>query len=153
MPNSYTQLYIHHVSAVKYRHALILPEFETRLYKYIMTIGNNLNQTMINVNGMPDHIHILARLRPDITPSSFVQKIKSNSSRFINENKFLNSKFAWQTGGGTFSVSRTHVDIVNAYISNQKNHHKTTSLKKEYINLLKENKIEFEEKYLPDFFD
>ena len=54
---------------------------------------------------------------------------------------------------GTFSVSRTHVDVVNSFISNQNNHHKTTTLKKEYINLIKENKIEFEEKYLPEFFD
>ncbi len=89
MPNSFSKLYIHHISAVKYRNALILPEFEDRLYRYIIGIIKELKQTPIQVNGMSDHIHIAARLRPAMAPSVFVQKVKANSSKWINTNKFL----------------------------------------------------------------
>ena len=135
MPNSFSKLYIHHVSAVKYRQSLILPEFEDRLYQYIIGIIKDLNQTPIRVNGMPDHIHIAARLRPDMAPSVFVQKVKANSSKWINENKFLSKEFAWQKGGATFSISETHVAAVQNYIKNQKEHHKKYSFRKEYLEL------------------
>ena len=120
MPNTFSELYIHHVSAVKYRRALILPEFEEQLFAYIRGIASQLNQTILAINGMPDHIHIAARLRPTMRPSEFVQKIKSNSSRWINEQAFLTEKFVWQTGGGIFSISRTHVAALITYINNQK---------------------------------
>ena len=102
MPNSFSQLYIHHVSAVKHREALILPSFEIELHKYIVGIIKELNQTPIQVNGMADHIHIAARLRPNMASSVFIQKIKANSSRWINAQGHLSKEFAWQKGGGTF---------------------------------------------------
>ncbi|TXB68354.1 IS200/IS605 family transposase [Phaeodactylibacter luteus] len=153
MPNSFSKLYIHHVSAVKYRQALILPSFEEELYKYIVGIIKNLGQTPLQVNGMPDHIHIAARLRPDMAPATFVQKVKANSSKWINDQGFLPQKFSWQTGGGTFSVSRTHVDAVRYYIKNQKAHHAKKSFRKEYLDILKKHEIEPDAKYLPDFFE
>ncbi|MEQ8702834.1 MAG: transposase [Phaeodactylibacter sp.] len=116
-------------------------------------IIKNLGQTPLQVNGMPDHIHIAARLRPDMAPATFVQKVKANSSKWINEQGFLPQKFSWQTGGGTFSVSRTHVDAVRHYIKNQKAHHAKKSFRKEYIDILRRNDIEPDPKYLPDFFE
>ena len=80
MPNTFSQLYIHHISSVKHRDSLITPNYEQRLYQYITQITKNLNQTLIEINGMPDHIHIAARLRPNMAPSVYVQKIKANSS-------------------------------------------------------------------------
>jgi len=154
MPNTFSKLYIHHVSAVKYRQALILPSFEEELYRYIVGIIKNLGQTPLQVNGMPDHIHIAARLRPDMAPATFVQKVKANSSRWINDQAFLPQKFAWQTGGGIFSVSRTHVEPLRNYIKNQKAHHKKKgSFRREYLKLLKDYNIDPNPEYLPDFFE
>ena len=152
MPNSFTKLYVHHVSAVKYRNSIILPEFEDRLYKYIIGIIKELDQTPIQVNGMPDHIHIAARLRPDMAPSVFVNKIKANSSKWINEGGFLSQKFAWQTGGATFSISKTHVPAVQNYIKNQKEHHFKSSFRTEYLKLLKDYEMDSKKDYLPQFF-
>ena len=153
MPNTFSKLYIHHVSAVKYRQALILPSLEEELYKYIVGIIKNLGQTPLQVNGMPDHIHIAARLRPAMAPATFVQKVKANSSKWINEQGFLPQEFSWQTGGGTFSVSRTHVDALRRYIKNQKAHHAKKSFRKEYIDILRRNDIEPDPEHLPDFFE
>ncbi|NBC05827.1 MAG: IS200/IS605 family transposase [Bacteroidetes bacterium] len=153
MPNTFSKIYIHHVSAVKYRQALILPSFEEELYKYIVGIIKNLGQTPLQVNGMPDHIHIAARLRPAMAPATFVQKVKANSSKWINDQGFLPQEFNWQTGGGTFSVSRTHVDALRLYIKNQKAHHAKKSFRKEYIDILRRNEIEPDPAYLPDFFE
>ena len=153
MPNSFSKLYIHHVSAVKYREALILPEFEDRLYQYIIGMIKELNQVPIQVNGMADHIHIAARLRPAMAPAVFVQKIKANSSKWINSNGFLSREFAWQVGGGTFSVSESHVEALRSYVKNQKQHHKKTTFEEEYVRLLKRNGIEPDHKYLPAFFE
>jgi putative transposase len=153
MPNSYTSLYVHHISAVKYRQALILPSFEERLYLYIIGIIKELGQIPIQVNGMPDHIHIAAKLTSSMAPATFVQKVKTNSSKWINNNDFLDKEFAWQTGGATFSVSRTHVDALHTYIKNQKAHHAKVSFREEYLRLLKQNGIEPEADHLPFFFD
>ena len=120
MPNSFSKLYVHHVSAVKYRHALILPEFQSRLYQYIIGIIKELNQIPIQVNGMSDHIHIAARLNPAMAPSVFVQKVKAISSKWINSNNFLSQDFTWQVGGAIFSISESHVLALKTYIKNQK---------------------------------
>jgi putative transposase len=144
---------LHHVSAVKYRNGLILPSFEIELYKYISGITEGLNQTLIQINGMQDHIHILVRLRPDMKPSEYVQKVKANSSKWINESGFLNTKFEWQTGGGSFSVSYGHVERVKNYVANQKEHHRHMKFKPEYKGLLEENGIDSKDEFLPIFFD
>jgi len=153
MPNSFSEIYIHHVSAVKYRQCLILPDFEEQLHHYIVGVIKGLNQTPIQVNGMPDHIHIAARLRPAMAPATFIQKVKGNSSKWINDNGFLTRKFAWQVGGATFSVSRTHVEALRNYIKNQKEHHRKNSFRSEYLKLLNRNGIEPDEGHLPEFFN
>ena len=128
MPNTFSQLYIHHISSVKYRNGLITPDYELRLYQYISKITKNLNQTLIEINGMADHIHIAARLRPNMAPSVYVQKITANSSGWINKQGFLKDKFEWQGGGATYSISRTHVEALRKYIRSQKEHHKKVSV-------------------------
>lgn len=153
MPNTFSQLYIHHISTVKHREVLITNDFEDRLYQYITKITQELNQTLIQINGMPDHIHIAARLRPSMAPSIYVQKIKANSSKWINENGLMNRKFEWQGGGATFSISRTHVEALIQYIKNQKEHHKKTTFQEEYIHLLEKNNIDYVQEYLSVFFE
>ena len=154
MPRTFSKMYIHHISAVKYRNALILPSFENELHQYIIGIIQNLGQTPVRVNGMCDHIHIAARLRPAMSPAVFVQKVKNNSSKWINEMGFLDRKFNWQEGGGSFSVSESHVEALTKYIARQKEHHKKVSFKYEYLELLRKNGINpDDDEHLPEFFD
>ena len=153
MPDTLSKLYYHYVCAVKYRNALIQPDFEDLLYKYISGITKNLNQSLIQINGMPDHIHLLVRLKPAMSPSEFIMKIKSNSSKWINEMRFINDRFNWQYGGAIFSVSYGHVERVSRYIQNQKAHHLSKSLREEYNHMLIDHSVEFDPKFLPDFFD
>ena len=101
---------------------------------------------------MPDHCHLLVRVRPSLAPSKFIQAIKTNSSRWINEKKFLKHKFNWQTGGGIFSVSYRNVPELISYMENQKEHHKKSSFREEYLKLLNHYGITYEEEYLLEFF-
>ncbi|KAA3624969.1 MAG: IS200/IS605 family transposase [Bacteroidetes bacterium] len=153
MPNTYSQIYLHNVWSPKYREALIRPNFEIEVYKYITGVVKELGHLLIRINGMPDHIHVLIRLKPHIAPSKLVQLVKQNSSKWINQQGFLNQEFKWQRGGGIFSVNPSHVDKVIKYIDNQKEHHRQLSFKEEYVKLLGENHIEYDEQYLLDFFE
>ena len=153
MPNTYSQLYYHYIFSPKNRDALITSNFEQNLYKYITGVVKNLNQILIQINGMQDHIHLLVRLKPAIAPSTFIQKVKANSSKWINENNFLVGKFAWQSGGSIFSVDYNRVDEVKKYILNQKEHHKNKTFKEEFIELMDLYKVIYDERYLLEFFD
>lgn len=153
MPNTYSQIYFHYVFSPKYRQSLIQPEFEDEIHKYISGIIRNHDQRLICINGMPDHIHLLVRLRPSLAPSKFIQTIKTNSSGWINKKGFFKYKFAWQVGGGVFSVSHRNTPDLKSYIENQKEHHKNISFEEEYLKLLKHCGVSFEERYLLDFFD
>lgn len=151
MPNSFVQLYIHHVSVVKFRQAMITPEIENQIYSYIAHLIKDKNQNLIAINGMPDHIHVLAKLKSDMMPAKFVQHIKGNTARYINQQYLTHTKFEWQRGGGTFSVSPFHVEVVKRYIWKQKEHHKAVTLESEYVKLLQENKLDIQKEYLPEF--
>ena len=153
MPNTYSQIYIHYVFSPKYRKALIRSEFEDELFMYITGIVKSLDQHLIKINGMPDHCHLLVRLRPIVAPSKFIQTVKSNSSAWINNKRFLPYKFSWQIGGGIFSVSHRAVPELINYIENQKEHHKSSNFRTEYVKLLRHYGIEFKDDYLLDFFD
>jgi REP element-mobilizing transposase RayT len=148
MANTYSQLYIHIVFAVKGRQNLISANWKDEIYKYITGIVTNKGQKLIDINGMPDHIHILIGLKPDKSISDLVRDIKSNSSKFINDKKWINGKFEWQTGFGAFSYSHSQLTNVIHYIERQEEHHKTKTFKEEYIEFLKLFNIEFKDEYL-----
>ena len=120
MANTYTQLHIQLVFAAKYREALIQKEWKERLHQYITGIFQQNEHKLLQINSMPDHIHIFIGMRPHQSISSLVQNVKSESSKWINENKFCRSAFAWQEGFGAFSYSKTHVPDVIRYIQNRK---------------------------------
>ena len=153
MPNTYTQIYIQLVFAVKHRQALIQPQFKDELYKYITGIFKNQNQKMLAVNGMPDHIHIFFGMTPDIKLSNLVRDVKSDSSLFINEKKLSKFKFHWQEGYGAFSYSQSQKAEVIKYIMNQEDHHRKKTFREEYVDFLKKFNVEYDEKYLFEFFD
>jgi len=148
MANTYSQLYIQIVFAVKGRQNLISKKWNNEIYKYITGIIANKKQKLIAINGMPDHIHILVGIKPDISLSDLVRDIKTNSSKFINEQKWINGKFEWQTGFGAFSYGHSQLTNVIKYIENQEEHHKTKTFKEEYIAFLKLFNIDFKNEYI-----
>jgi len=148
MANTYTQIHIQFVFAVKYRAALIQKDWKQELHKYISGITNSNDHKMLQVNSMPDHIHILAGMRPVQSISDFVQKIKTESSKWIKNKGFCAVPFAWQEGFGAFSYSKSHVPEVIRYIQNQEAHHKKQAFMDEYRQLLKVFEIDYDERYL-----
>lgn len=148
MANTYTQIHIQFVFAVKYRNGLIHSSFKQELYQYISGIIKAQNHKLLAINGMPDHLHILVGMRPSQSVSDLIQDIKSNSSKWINEKKFLKVKFEWQVGYGAFSYSKSHVQNVIRYIQNQEKKHKAKSFNEEYLNFLNAFGIEYDERFV-----
>lgn len=153
MANTYTQINLHAIFAVGRRENILLSSFQNRLFEYISGILNNLNNYSLAVNGYRDHIHLFFELNPSKSLSDIIRIVKSNSSKWINENKFLPGKFNWQEGYGAFSYSRSQRDNVIKYILNQHEHHKIRSFKEEYLDLLKKFEIDFDDNYVFEFFD
>src|SRR5947207_2122570 len=121
MANTFSQIYIQAVFAVSSRQSLIKAEFKEELFKYVTRIVRNQGQKLISINGMPDHIHILIGLKPAMAFADLVREIKSDSSNFVNEKKFVHGKFSWQEGYGAFSYDHSQLDTVIRYIQNQSN--------------------------------
>ena len=153
MPNTYSQIYIHVVFAVKGRTNIIHSSWKDELYKYICGIVNNNKQKVYAINGMPDHIHILLSIKPDVSLSNLMIDMKASSSKWINEKQLVKGKFQWQEGFGAFSCSQSQIDKVIAYINNQEQHHATTTFKTEYIGLLKKFNIEYDERYVFEWIE
>ncbi len=151
MANVYYQISMQLVFAVKNRDALIKPDFRDTLHKYIGGILKNQKHKPLAINSMPDHIHIFFGMHPCDLPA-LVRDLKSDTSLYINENKLSKHKFNWQKGYGAFSYSMSHRDNVIKYVQNQQEHHKKTTFKEEYYNFLKKFEVEYNEKYLFDFF-
>lgn len=128
--DTYTQLYIQLVFAVKARHSFTNHSWEENLHKYITAVVQNDKHKMLAINGMPDHIHIFLGLNPAISISDLVKDIKRASNNLINGYGLMDQKFEWQAGYGAFPYSRSHIDSVCNYIANQKNHHNKQSFKK-----------------------
>lgn len=148
MANTYTQIHLHTIFAVKYRESIIRDSWKDELYRYITGIVQSNKHKMIAINGMPDHIHLLVGIRPTQSISELLQDIKGNSSKWINEKKFLKSRFEWQEGYGAFSYGKSQLKNVITYIENQEEHHKKKTFREEYLDFLKVFEVDFDEKYI-----
>lgn len=148
MANTYTKIHLQFVFAVKYRRALIQAAWENELYKYITGIVQNHNHKMLAINGVEDHIHILVGMRPSQSISDLLRDIKGDSALWINESKFIDTKFEWQAGYGAFSYSPEAVKNVIKYILNQKEHHKNQLFKQEYLDLLAYHEVEYDPQFI-----
>lgn len=148
MANTYTQIYIQFVFAVKFKAGIIHNSWKDELYKYITGIVQNQKHKMICINGVTDHIHVLIGMHPTQSISDLMQDIKGSSSKWINEKKFVKGKFVWQEGFGGFSYSKLQIKEVCYYIENQESHHKKESFKEEYLKFLEKFGIEYDEKYI-----
>ncbi|MDQ3634682.1 MAG: IS200/IS605 family transposase [Acidobacteriota bacterium] len=148
MAKSYTNLIYHLVFSTKNRQPLITDNVKPRLYEYIGGIIRNKKGIALEIGGMSDHIHVLAKLRPDNSLSDVLRDLKANSSGWMHKVFPDQKDFSWQNGYGAFTVSASQIEIVRRYIANQEKHHGKFSFREEFIKLLKVNKIEFDEKYL-----
>lgn len=153
MANTYSQINMHIVFAVKYREALIHPSFSDKLFKYIYGIIEGKKQKSLAVNGYRDHVHIFTGLTPTMYIPDFVRDIKSDSSLFINSHGLSSRHFRWQEGYGIFSHSRSQRENVIRYILNQEEHHRKKSFRKEYTDLLIKMNVDYDENYLFNFFE
>ena len=148
MANTYTQIYVQTVFAVSERQCLISRLFKEDLCKYITGIVRNENQQLIAINGMPDHMHILIGLRPDMAISNLVKEIKSASSNFINSKRWVNGRFSWQEGFGAFSYGHSQLTGIINYVRDQERHHARRTFREEYLQFLKKYEIDHNERFI-----
>lgn len=154
MANTYSQIFIQFIFAVKGREKVIKEESRDRLEKYITGIIQNKKQKLLAIYANPDHIHILVGYNNlNSTISDLVRDVKSNSSKMISEENWFNGKFSWQEGYGAFSYSKSQIDSVVKYILNQDEHHKKRNFKEEYLEFLSRFEIEYKDEYLFEFYD
>ena len=134
MSHSLTKIWIHLIFGTKDRVPLIKSSFENQLYAKIKEIIEEDFKSMMEIiNGTADHIHILLLQNQNHSIAEIVKNIKRYTSHWINKNNFDNSKFAWQTGYGAFSVSESMISEVKKYILNQKEHHRKMTFAEEYV--------------------
>jgi len=148
MANTYHQIYLQAVFAVKYRNAVLHKSWRSKVQG---VIGNLMNETgckTIIVNGVEDHMHCFFGLRPAVSVSELMKTVKAKSSKYMNDPNLTTERFEWQEGYGVFSYSRKDVDVVYKYIQLQEEHHKIQTFREEYLELLKEFKVEYDEQYI-----
>jgi putative transposase len=148
MSDTYTQIHIQCVFAVKYRQATIVESLKDPLEKYITGITQNHGHKIIGINSMPDHLHMFFGMRPTQSISDLMKLVKGESSEWVNKNRLTKQKFQWQSGFGAFSYHRSCLKAIADYVENQQLHHKKVTFLEEYRNLLKEFEIDYSEPYL-----
>ena len=148
MPNTYSQIYLQIVFAVRNDLCLIPGNHKSDLHRYITAVIQHQGNKLIAINSMPDHLHILLGMRPDRAPSDLVRDIKTNSAKLINEQRWIRGKFGRQEGFGAFSYSRSQIPNVARYIENQEAHHHKRTFREEYVKFLEKFEIEYDPRYL-----
>jgi putative transposase len=148
MPNTYHQIHIQAIFAVKKRTGLIQKEWKDELYKYITGTIQTHDHKLLAINGMPDHLHIFFGIRPTQSLSDLMQDVKGNSSKWINEKKFIREKFEWQGGYGAFSYSKSQASKVISYVQNQETHHRKVFFLDEYKMFLKKFEMDYDDRYI-----
>jgi putative transposase len=148
MPNTYTQIHLQVIFAVKKRTALIQKEWKDELYKYITGIVQSYDHKLLAINGIADHLHIFFGMRPTQALSDLMQHVKQDSSKWINQKKFISERFEWQEGYGAFSYSKSQASRVIAYVQNQEFHHRKISFLDEYKMFLDKFEVHYDERYI-----
>ena len=148
MANTYHQVYIMFVFAVKYRRAMLDKEWRSTVFDVMGNLINENGCKTLIVNGVEDHVHCLIGLGKTISQSELMKIVKAKSSKYINDHKLTDERFEWQRGYGAFSYSKSHLDNVYKYVENQEEHHKKQKVLEEYVQLLNSFDIEYDEKYI-----
>ena len=150
MSSTYTKLLYHIVYSTKHRKTLITPELEPPLYAYIGGIVRGEGGTLLEIGGIPDHVHLVTRLKAHPSVAGFIKVFKSKASKWVNERSDQATRFSWQVGYGAFTVSASQLAHVRQYVRNQKEHHRTISFQEEFIALLEKHDVEYDERYIWD---
>ncbi|RZK12270.1 MAG: IS200/IS605 family transposase [Hymenobacter sp.] len=150
MPNTYTQLYIQPVFAVKGRECQVTEAVRERLQQYVCGIVSKHQHKPLAIYCMPDHLHLLVGLQPSQSIADLVRDIKSSSTTWLNAERLLPQKFQWQQGYGAFSYARSQLDAVIHYIQTQPAHHDKRTFQQEYRTFLQKFGVEYDERYLFD---
>ena len=148
MSSSYTNLIYHIVFSTKDRRPLLTEDHQERLYEYIGGTIRGLGGVSLGINGTQDHVHVLAKLRPDKALSDVLRDLKANASGWMHDVFPELKDFSWQRGYGAFTVSESNVEKIRDYIARQKEHHQKRSFRDELIEFLKANGVEYDEKYI-----
>lgn len=146
--STYTQIIYQIVFSTKDRKSSLDEENRKVLFKYIWGILKAKKCHLYQIGGVGDHIHIITHIHPSVAVADMVKDIKLASNRFINKEGVFPKFDGWQDGYGAFTYSIREKDNLIAYVKNQKEHHKAKSFREEYLDLLKELGVEFDEKYL-----
>jgi len=152
MGNTYTQISIQAIFAVQGRENFITSDWRDNLHRYIAGIIQK-EATSLAVGGWKDHVHIFMDLPPVLSISDMLQLVKANSSKWINTQKFVKGKFQWQEGYSAFSYSRSQRNSVINYIMKQEEHHRRKTFREEYLDMLKKFEVDYNEKYLFEFYE
>jgi putative transposase len=153
MANTYTQLYVQFVFSVKGRENLIKEKFRDELEKVMSGIVSAHKSKTYTIYCNPDHVHIFIGLHPIISVSKLIEQVKSGSSNWLNDKKYIAGKFSWQDGYGAFTYSKSHIDKVVKYILTQSEHHKKQSFKEEYLSFLSKFEIDYDPNYLFEWYN
>jgi putative transposase len=148
MPNTYTQIHIQAVFAVKFRIALLGDNWREEFHRYVTGIVKNQGHKMLSINSVDDHVHVFFGMRPVQSLSDLMKDIKGDSSEWINARRFTRARFEWQQGYGAFSYCRDEVSKVASYIENQQQHHQKEKFLDEYRRMLRSFDIDFDERYI-----
>lgn len=150
MSQTHHGLLIHIVFSTKFRHPYLNEKWRDDLFAYIGATAREHKATVVASGGIEDHVHLLVKIHPSYAIADTVRHLKANSSRWINEGHRVNCRFEWQRGYGAFSVSQSMAATVKQYIRNQRQHHEKQSFRDEYLSMLRNHQVEFDERYVFD---
>jgi len=151
MANTYSRINLQLVFSPKKRENVIPVKHQEELQKYTTGIIQNRKHKLLAIKFMPDHVHICIGYHPSQPLRDLMRDIKANTSKFINDNKWVPGKFQWQEGYGAFSYNHSQISNVIHYIETQEEHHGKAQFKDEYLKLLEQYEIEYNSEYLFDW--
>lgn len=146
--STYTQILYQIIFSTKNRERTLTKINREKLFKYIWGLLKNKNCHLYRINGVEDHLHIITHLHPSVSLVSLVKDIKLASSQYIYQHGLFEKFNGWQEGYGAFTYSIKDKDRLIEYVKNQEEHHKTITYKEEFIEILQEHGIVFDERYL-----
>jgi REP element-mobilizing transposase RayT len=149
MSQSLVENFVHVIFSTKKREALITPDIEIALHKYLAATCLNLNCQAKRVGGHVDHVHLLCSISKNISISEFVKEVKEWSSKWM-KSEHSKYNFYWQAGYAAFSVAKGDIESVVSYIDQQHAHHRKHTFQEEFRKLLASNDVAFDERYVWD---
>ncbi len=149
MAHSFTALHFHIIFSTKQRQPFLTPDIKPRLFAYMGGMIRTMDGTALLINGPGDHLHILTTLPSKLSIADFLRELKADSSGWIKDT-FSLPDFAWQTGYAAFTVSKSGIPAVRAYIARQEDHHRRISFQEEYLEFLKRHEVEYDDRFVFD---